>query len=97
MHLKKPYLMKKFILTFLFILFLGLHSNSICAQAVDNTDEITVLKKANPNYEKENPKKENNMITSDKMENPNKKKDEEVDEKTMIITEKKSRNPKNPK
>lgn len=63
--------MKKIIFIFLFILFLGFYSNSTFAQAANNTDEITVLKKANPNYEKS--KSENNIITSDKMENPDKK------------------------
>ena len=84
--------MKKFILAFLFILFLGFYSNSTFAQIVNNTGEITVLKKVNPNLEKS--KSENNMITSDKMENPNKKKEEETEEKAMIVTEKKSKNPK---
>lgn len=85
--------MKKFILAFLFSLFLNLYSNSTFAQVATNTEEITVLKKANPNYEKENLKPENNITTSDKMENPNNKKDEETEEKTLIVTEKRSKNP----
>lgn len=87
--------MKKIIFIFLFILFLGFYSNSTFAQAANNTDEITVLKKANPNYEKS--KSENNIITSDKMENPDKKKESEIVEKAPIITEKKSKNPNSPK
>ena len=89
--------MKKVIFIFIFIWFLVFYSNSTFAQAAINTEEITVLKKANPNSRKENSKTQNTIITSEKMENPSKKKDEEVEEKTMIVTEKKSKNPNSPK
>lgn len=87
--------MKKFIVTFSFMLFFSFNYNLAFGQTAENTEEITVFKKANPNYQKDETKI-NALVTTEKMQNPDKKKDS-AEENNLIITEQKSRNPKSPK
>ncbi len=83
------------ILTFCLLLN-GFVTGSVFAQSSQNNpDEITVYKKANPNYKK---KKETivseNDVTDKKAQNPNSKKETEDNYDVIPVTDKKTKNPK---
>ncbi len=68
------------------------------SQTTENSEGVTVLKKANPQTNKEITQSPDAIITTDKMKNPAKKeeKNEQVND-AVYITDQKQKNPKNPK